>query len=124
MANESPRTLLANARRLIAEPDPRTRGLWARAAALLARQALEGALGELWDRKAPPLADASFAVQLTCFPQYIGDSDVARIAAHAWAALSDACHHRGYALAPTAAELEAWFRDVERALDALKPADA
>ena len=28
---------------------------------------------------------------------------------HAWSALSRACHHHAYELAPTAGELQSWF---------------
>jgi hypothetical protein len=33
--------------------------------------------------------------------------------AHAWAALSHACHHHPYELSPTAEELERWMDTVE-----------
>ena len=41
------------------------------------------------------------------------DAELAARAGHAWSALSRACHHHPYELAPTAAELRAWFAVVE-----------
>ena len=40
--------LIRAARDLLERPDPMTAGIWPRASALLARQALESALDELW----------------------------------------------------------------------------
>ena len=44
----TPEELLAAARRLVERPDAVTAGVWPRAAALLARQALEVAMAALW----------------------------------------------------------------------------
>jgi len=47
--------------------------------------------------------------QMICLRTYLGDSELAARAGHAWAALSRACHHHPYELAPTAGELKVWF---------------
>jgi hypothetical protein len=48
-------------------------------------------------------------VQLIFLRTYLGDAELAGRAGHAWSALSRACHHHAYELAPTAAELEGWL---------------
>jgi hypothetical protein len=101
--------LLAAARELMRRRDPVTAGLWPRASALLGRQALEAALEELWQRKGLDLGRCTTKAQLLCVPTYLRDPAVARGAAHAWAALSRACHHRPYETGPTASELAAWL---------------
>jgi hypothetical protein len=116
--------LVAAARGLLRRPDPATAGLWPRAAALLARQALEAALGELWRRKRLELADCPMRVQLLCLRDYLADRGAARGAAHAWAALSRACHQRPYELAPTAGELAGWLEAVETVVAATMPGGA
>jgi hypothetical protein len=94
---------------LLRRADPATAGLWPRAAALLARQALEASLGRLWERRQLDLQGCSIRAQLICLRRYLGDVELAARAGHAWAALSRACHHHPYELAPTAAELGDWF---------------
>jgi hypothetical protein len=47
--------------------------------------------------------------QLICLRSYLGDTDLAVRAGHAWSALRRACHHHPYELAPTATELDGWF---------------
>jgi hypothetical protein len=108
-------TLVRAARDLLLYSDPETAGLWPRAAALLARQALEMGLDEFWMSHAPGVEDASARAQLLCLPAYM-DPPTARKADHAWEALSRACHHHPYELAPTAAELSSWIEDVNQVL--------
>jgi hypothetical protein len=98
----TPAELLSAARAMVSRPRPATAGLWSRAAALLGRQALEAALEELWSRAAPGVERASMRCQLLCLPAYLQDTETARRAAHAWAALTNACHHHPYELPPTA----------------------
>ena len=50
----TPAETLAMAQQLLERADPKTAGLWPRAAALLARQALEQGLDEYWREKAFP----------------------------------------------------------------------
>jgi hypothetical protein len=113
----TPQDLLAAARELIRRADPATVGLWPRASALLGRQALELALGEAWQRTHAELAGCSTRIQLLCLRGHLPDPAVAKRAAYAWAALSRACHHRPYALAPTAMELTAWLDLVDELLE-------
>lgn len=97
------------ARGLLRRADPATAGLWPRVAALLARQALEASVLGLWNRQDLGLQGCSMPAQLICLRTYLGDAELASRAGHAWSALSRACHHHAYELAPTAGELDAWF---------------
>jgi hypothetical protein len=104
--------LLAAARRLIERPDAATAGVWPRAAALLARQALELALAGLWASQpaAAGLDRSSMRAQLLCLTAYLA-GDTATRAAYLYAALSRACHYHLYELAPTATELTRWLNE-------------
>jgi len=113
--------VLDQARRIVARPDGDTAGLWPRAAALLGRRALEGALDDLWASRAPGLERASARAQLACLPEYLGDRGLAEDVTYTWTVLSDACHHHAYETGPTAAELEARLDVVERLIDRLGP---
>jgi hypothetical protein len=106
------RQVLDAARDLLQRPDPATAGLWPRASALLARQALETTLKDYWRRRAPGLERCSMRAQLLCLPSYLrGDSadSLAERAAYAWTGLSHACHQHVYELSPTATELGIWI---------------
>lgn len=115
-----PTSLIAAVQRLIDSVTPETQGIWARSAALLARQALEAAVRVKLDAYAQALDGASFRAQLLCLQGVVGDNDVARDASYLWSALSSATHHRGYELAPTAAELREWLAGVERLVSVLE----
>ncbi len=108
----TPTDLLNAARTMVTQSRPGTAGLWPRAAALLGRQALEAALDELWSRTHPGLERASMRCQLLCLPIVLTDRELAGRAAHAWVALTRACHHHPYELPPTA-ELARWLDAVE-----------
>lgn len=110
----TPAELLAAARELIGRGDASTAGVWPRTAAFLARQALEEAVDARWaaDPVTAPMCRATMWSRLTCLPAYL-DKQTARQVAFAYAALSGACHYHQYELAPTAAELTGWIRDVE-----------
>jgi hypothetical protein len=101
-----PQELLTAAMRLMRRNDAGTAGIWPRAAALLARQALELAMAEMWAAKpqATGLSRCSMRSQILCLAAYL-DPDTATRAAYLSAALSHACHYHPYELAPTAAEL-------------------
>ncbi len=43
--------------------------------------------------------------QLICLPSYVNDNGLAGCVVYAWNALSQACHHYAYELAPIAGEL-------------------
>ena len=91
-------------------PDASIAGIWPRAAALLARQALEAAMGEIWASRpqAADLSGSKIRSQVLCLRAYL-DADTATRAAYLIAALSHACHYHPYELAPTAAELTGWL---------------
>jgi hypothetical protein len=95
--------------RLLGRADPATAGLWPRASALLGLQALEAGLFRLWKSRALDLQGCTMRTQLICLRRYLDDGALAARAGHAWSALSRACHHHPYELAPTAAELGSWL---------------
>ncbi|PYQ20274.1 MAG: hypothetical protein DMF81_19110, partial [Acidobacteria bacterium] len=108
-----PRNVLSLARAMLGRVDPDTAGLWPRASALLGCRALEAAVQRLWERRTLDLQRCPMRVQLICLRTYLEDADLAARAGHAWSALSRACHHHAYELAPTAAELRGWLSVVE-----------
>ena len=120
----TPEDLLDLARGLIDNPDPATAGLWPRAAAHLARQALELALDDFWVKTAPGIEEASARAQLICLREYIGDEELAERVNHAWWILSRAGHHHPYELAPTGQELAAWLDEVLLIISALASTQA
>jgi hypothetical protein len=110
----SPAALLEVASKLCQRADATTAGLWPRAAALLARQALEAALGYYWaGASLSAVADCPMRTQLACLWE-IGGRDVAGPVRSTWAGLSSACHMHPYELAPTAPELLTWMQAVDR----------
>ena len=122
--DDGPRGLLSMARGLLGRADPEMAGLWPRASALLASRALEATVHRLWERRTLDLQGCSMRVQLICLRTYLGDADLAARAGHAWSALSRACHHHPYELAPTATELHAWFDVVGELIQRVGPSTA
>lgn len=117
---DDPVDLLALASSLLSRADAATAGLWPRAAAVLARQALEAALDGFWAaRKLAFDARSGRKQQLICLREYLADKDAAGRAHHVWQALSRACHHHAYELPPTAVELHGWIEDVRGVAGAL-----
>jgi hypothetical protein len=114
------RELIGRALALLEERDSLPRATWPRAVAVLARQALETAVAGRLAKKAPGLQLCTFATQFRCLPWYIDDRDTALLAHQTWAALSSACHHHAYDLAPTAEELRVWLADVDRVVLAVE----
>ena len=111
--DDDARDMLGMAQGLLGHAHPDTAGLWPRASALLACRAVEATVHRLWERRALDLRGCSMRVQLIFLRTYLGDADLAARAGHAWSALSRACHHHAYELAPTAAELRVWLSAVE-----------
>jgi hypothetical protein len=107
------RELIGLADGLLRRADPATAGLWPRASALLALQALEASLLRLWQRHELDLQGCTMRTQLICLRSYLEDGTLAARTGHAWSALSRACHHHPYELAPTSAELESWLSEVK-----------
>jgi hypothetical protein len=66
------------------------------------------------------LERASARAQLACLPEYLGDAALAWEIVFTWSALSNACHHHAYELAPTAAELERRLDAVSRLVEKLE----
>ena len=106
----TPHELLAAAKALMQRPDAPIAGIWPRAAALLARQAIEVAMAELWAsrRQAADLSGSSMRSQVLCLTAYLDRGTASRVA-YLLGALSEACHYHPYELAPTAAELVSWL---------------
>jgi hypothetical protein len=116
----TPADLLAAARAIVERPTATTAGLWPRAAALLARQALESALQHLWESspETSGIAQCTMRTQLTCLPAYL-DPAAAHQISYTWASLSEACHYHPYELGPTAAELAGWIHTVDELVTSL-----
>jgi hypothetical protein len=106
--------ILERATALLHHPTAETAGLWPRATAVLARQALEVGLHEALSEKILGIQDAPVRVQLLCLQSYLEDAETAHDVNLAWWALSRACHHGSYELAPTAPELEGLIDVVRR----------
>jgi hypothetical protein len=111
--------LLDSAELILGEPRYPSAGVWPRAVALLARQALEVAMLEFWMVRAPGLEWCTTHAQLLCLPDYVRDREIAESASHAWNSLSRVCHHHPYELLPTAAELRVLLDSTRRFVVAL-----
>ena len=96
-------------------------GVWPRAVALLARQALEEALDRLWMSTYPGTSRATRTTQLACMGLVIKDAGLVADTRSVWSSLSRACHHHHYELGPTAPELHRWILQVERLVESLRP---
>jgi hypothetical protein len=121
----TPDELLAAATRLMQRPDAATAGIWPRAAALLARQALELAMAAIWvaSPQTADLPSCTMRSQILCLTAYL-DPETAARAAYLIAALSHACHYHPYELAPTAAELTAWLDQAAELVTQMQAATA
>jgi hypothetical protein len=106
MAEPKTATQLVAAARAMARMETAAAGLWPRAAALLARQAVEVAMAQLWSVTAPGLEQTSARCQVLCTGTILNDADLGGRVAVTWNVLSAACHHRAYDLAPATPELE------------------
>jgi hypothetical protein len=120
----TPRDLLAEARRMLDEPSPGTAAIWPRAAALLARQAIEESLERYWALRAPGVQRLNMRAQLGCLGVYLAPAALAREVAFTWHALSRATHHHPYDLDPTREELDSLISAAERLVDAVTPREA
>lgn len=118
----NPAELLRAATGLLDRADATT-GLWPRAAALLARQALEQGLDAYWRAKGLPLDKLATRPQLICLSTYLSAQSMAGKTSHAWASLTRACHHHAYELRATQAEVRDWIDAVAQVLAAMQPGD-
>jgi hypothetical protein len=91
-----------------------------RAVVLLLRQALEAALDDHWRLRAPGVEACSARSQLICLPAFVSDATIAEDASFVWWALTRACHHHPYELAPTSSELSELLEAVEDLGDRLQ----
>ncbi len=119
-ANGDAYALISTARDLLRSDDAGTVGLWPRAAALLARQALEVAMARLWDATAPGLERTPGRCQLLCLGDMLNDRPLGGRVMLTWNVLSSACHHRVYELPPTATELNASLETVWELAEAVE----
>ncbi len=101
--------LVSAARDLIRIDDPRTAGLWPRAAALLARQSIESSMDVLWELRSAEMRATPLRCQLLCLGDFLRDPALAGRVSLAWSGLSRVCHMRVYELPPSLAELQAWL---------------
>jgi hypothetical protein len=120
VSGESPADVLAMAEALVGHASRETRGLWPRAAALVARQALEQAVDEYWRARGFDFRGCGERQKLICLREYL-DPHLAGEVYEAWAQLTRACHHHAYELAPTVEELAASMVTVRRLTRAIDP---
>lgn len=88
---------------------PGAEAVWSLACVYLLRAALEAELDVLWARTRPEVGAACRRAQLLVLPQVV-DVDTAAAVAELWGSLSEAAHHRAYALTPTIGEITDWRR--------------
>lgn len=113
-------TIAGYARIVLEQPGALPTASWARAVAVLGRQALERAIDERWDAHEPQMRrvrnQTARLVALRHVPWF--DAELAGRAAYTWSALSEACHHHVYDYPPTAGELDRWLGVVDEVLAA------
>ena len=86
-----------------------------RMASWLARSALEEAVRNRLERRGMHAGTASMRSLLSCFEvAYLDDPALVDSAQHAWAGLSNTCHHHAFQLTPTAAETQLLIDTVRR----------
>lgn len=105
--------MLDAAEQLVLTPQDVTASLWPRAAAVLARQALEGSIRSFWRSRSMDLEACSWRAQLLCLREFAPE-ELARVAAQTYDNLSNACHFRPYELPPNKAELRDWIQAVRK----------
>ncbi len=54
------------------------------------------------------MQDVSMRAQLACLSTYMDDDELAGRVGYTWGALSNACHHHVYEIAPVTTELTGW----------------
>lgn len=113
------RSTLKQARKFLEYYDPATAGMWPRAVALLARQALEECVRNFWQATAPAVCGCSTRAQLLSLTEYVED-EISEEARHTWNALSRACHHHPYEMAPTSEELARWLTSAASVVEELQ----
>jgi hypothetical protein len=99
--------------------DENVTGVWPRASALLARQAVEAAIADVLATRAPGAERSPARARLLCLVEYV-PTPLARQTAFVWGTLSRVCHHHPYELAPTGEELHGWIDAAEVAVERLE----
>ncbi len=113
-----PRQLLDAAQLLVDKPSDATGGLWARAATILTRQALEECMAEVLTARAPGSQAARFDAQLLILGEVLHNRELATRIRYTWSALSAGSHQQGHELPPTADELRDWIAAVDELVGA------
>lgn len=113
------RVLLRLSRVVLDQRDPTLAGVWPRASAFLARQAVESAITEALRRRAPGAERTTARARLLCLSEYV-PRELGRRASFIWGSLSRVCHHHPYELAPTSDELAGWVDEAEAVAAALE----
>ena len=109
--------LLEEARRLLAAG---AGAGWAPSVVILTRKALELGVHQHYARssRTTGLLQGTWRDKLVCLPHYLREGasphPLAARVAWCWSALSDASHHRGLEMTPSAKDLTAWLDTVER----------
>ena len=118
----TPADLLQAARQILGHTGGLAPALWPRAAAILARHALESAVRDMWTSRPgyESLAHSSMRAQLISLIEVVDPQSAAR-ASFVWSALSEACHYHPYELAPTVGELTHWIDEVEEIVTPDRP---
>ena len=117
----TPLDLLAAAHLVLEDRSAAWGTSWGRAAAFLARQALEQAVAGAWASDLAELAGASFSDQFACLRVLVGE-EAALGARQVWSALCVACHAHPYDLAPALAEVADLLEGARSAVTALQVA--
>jgi hypothetical protein len=114
----NPSELLTAARDVLERKGGAIPALWPRTAAILGRHALEESIRGRWLEQpgSEGTAECSMRAQLASLILVMREEEAARHS-FVWAALSSACHHHPYELAPTAAELGNWLDEVAQLIE-------
>ena len=118
MSRQHEDDLVVAARRLLDDSTRSTVSAWPRAAAVLARQALERGLEHYWEKRLPGAERLNMRAQLNCTHVYLGDHLAGELT-YTWYALSRATHHHPYELDPTQEELSSLIESAGRLINAL-----
>jgi hypothetical protein len=111
--------MLAKSARRALRPSGGWGRAWPRAAAFLARQALEDAVRLVWQGPTAGMRKCSAFAQLVSLPFYLEDRGLAERVRQCWSALTTACHAHPYELAPAVSELEGWLDVVDEMVAAV-----
>ena len=112
MSNDRPAHLLDLAEKALAGTVVTPRARATRAAAILARSALEDVVTDSCAHEGIDVGRTSMRVRLACLRALV--PSIAGDAAVAWSGLSRACHQHAYEIAPHRAEVSHFVAEVRR----------